>query len=139
MVGTLSFQDPTEHLMPINWKHSWKQVNFYCTTQKVIFWTDFASAKKMISQLPTQHFCRIRKTIFEKNLTLALPSWKASIFPEMTFFQGSVSWKIDSLHIKTHFSIWCNCLGERKNYLLRNNSSSHQPKKDNFLKLLYRF
>ena len=93
-IDGFTFPDSTEHLMPINWKHSWKQVSFYCMTQKDIFWTGCASAKKMISHLPTQHFCRNGKTNFEKNLTLASPSWKASSFPKMTFCQGSVSWKL---------------------------------------------
>ena len=36
--------------------------------------------------------CRVRKTIFEKNLTPASPGWRALSFPKRTFFQGSVSW-----------------------------------------------
>ena len=63
-------------------------------TQKDIFWTGCASAKTMISQHPTHHIGGIRKTIFEKTLTLTSPYWKASSFPERTFFQRSVSWKI---------------------------------------------
>ena len=63
-------------------------------TQKDIFWTGCASAKKMISQHPTHHIGRIRKTIYEKKLTLTSPYWKASSFPKRTFFQRSVSWKI---------------------------------------------
>ena len=63
-------------------------------TQKDIFWTGCASAKKMISQHPTHHIGGIRKTIFEKKLTLTSPYWKASSFPKRTFFQRSVSWKI---------------------------------------------
>ena len=93
-IDGFTFPDSTEHPMPINWKHSWKKVNFYCMTQKDISWTGCASAKKMISHLPTQHFCRIQKTIFENNLTLASLCWKASSFPKKSFFQGSVSSKI---------------------------------------------
>ena len=122
----------------MNWNHKWKQLSFFARHKKEISEEFLRPQRNWFRIFQLNIRCRVRKTIFEKNLTLASPCWKESIFSEKDVLPMNGIVK-DSLHIKTHFSGGCNCLGERNNYLLLNISSSHQAKKDSFLKMSFRF
>ena len=91
-----------------------KQVSFYCTTQKDIFWTGCASAKQMVLHLPNETLVKKPKNHFRKECNVEITLLKSLKFSEKDVFPRILIEK-DSWHIRTQLNSWCNCLGVRKN------------------------
>ena len=95
-----TFRDSTEHLMPVNWNHIWKQVSFYCSTKKEDnFRTGCASAKKK-----TQHMIYNPENPFWEKSNVSVTLLKSIKFSEKDDLPN-IDIVRDSVHIKTQLSI----------------------------------